>query len=89
LPASKEPKLTLANPFSVRAEHKGTLSPSLMDGIERDWTPKQIIIVEFLSMEKARELYDAPEYAQALRVRQHALRRRLILVEGLSPTAAP
>jgi uncharacterized protein (DUF1330 family) len=51
-----------------------------MNGIERDWTPKQIVIVEFLSMEKARELYDSPEYAQALRVRQHALRRRLILV---------
>ncbi len=42
-----------------------------MDGVERDWTSKQIIIVEFLSMEKARELYDSPEYAQALRVRQH------------------
>jgi len=59
-----------------------------IETIEGDWTPKHIVIVEFPSMEKAREWYNSPEYAQALTVRQHALHRRLILVEGTPQTPA-
>ena len=47
--------------------------------------PKNIIIVEFPSMERLREWYASPEYAQALKVRQTALDRRLIFVEGVLP----
>ena len=46
--------------------------------------PKNIIVVEFPSMERLREWYASPEYAQALKVRQTALDRRLILVEGVA-----
>lgn len=60
-----------------------------VETIEGDWTPKYIVIVEFPSMERAREWYDSPEYAEALKVRQHALKRRLILVDGLSSSSAP
>jgi uncharacterized protein (DUF1330 family) len=45
--------------------------------------PKNIIVVEFPSMEQLREWYASPEYAQALKVRQTALDRRLIFVEGM------
>jgi uncharacterized protein (DUF1330 family) len=58
-----------------------------IETIEGDWRPKHIVIVEFPSMEKAREWYNSPEHAQALKVRQHVLRRRLILIEG-TPQAA-
>ena len=44
--------------------------------------PKTLIIVEFPSMERLREWYASPEYAEALKVRQAALERRLIFVEG-------
>jgi uncharacterized protein (DUF1330 family) len=47
--------------------------------------PKNIIVVEFPSMEKLREWYASPEYAQALKVRQTALDRRLIFIEGVPP----
>jgi uncharacterized protein (DUF1330 family) len=47
--------------------------------------PKNIIVVEFPSMERLREWYASPEYAQALKVRQTALDRRLIFVEGVPP----
>jgi len=46
--------------------------------------PKNIVVVEFPSMEKLREWYESPEYAEALKVRQTALDRRLIFVEGVS-----
>ena len=56
----------------------GTIEP-----VEGGWTPKNIVIVEFPTMEKAREWYRSPEYAQALAVRRDALDRRLIFVEGV------
>jgi len=46
--------------------------------------PKTIIVVEFPSMEKLREWYASPEYAEALKVRRTALDRRLIFVEGVA-----
>ena len=47
--------------------------------------PRNIIVVEFPSMEKLREWYVSPEYAEALKVRATALDRRLIFVEGVPP----
>ena len=47
--------------------------------------PKTIIVVEFPSMEKLRQWYASPEYAQALKVRRTALDRRLIFIEGVPP----
>ncbi|MET3908467.1 uncharacterized protein (DUF1330 family) [Bradyrhizobium sp. S3.3.6] len=47
--------------------------------------PKTIIIVEFPSMARAREWYASPEYAAALKLRQTALERRLLFVEGVIP----
>jgi uncharacterized protein (DUF1330 family) len=47
--------------------------------------PKSFVVVEFPSMEKLREWYASPEYAEALKVRRTALDRRLIFVEGVVP----
>jgi uncharacterized protein (DUF1330 family) len=46
---------------------------------------KNIVVVEFPSMERLREWYASPEYAEALKVRRTALDRRLIFVEGVVP----
>ena len=47
--------------------------------------PKSIVVVEFPSMERLREWYASPEYAEALKVRRTALERRLIFVDGVAP----
>ena len=47
--------------------------------------PENIIVVEFPSMERLRQWYASPEYAEALKVRRTALDRRLIFVEGVVP----
>jgi uncharacterized protein (DUF1330 family) len=44
---------------------------------------KNIVVVEFPSIERLREWYASPEYAEALKVRRTALERRLIFVEGV------
>ena len=51
--------------------------------IEGGPPPKTLVIVEFPSMARARAWYASPEYAAALQVRQGALERRLIFVEGV------
>ncbi|PPQ20993.1 DUF1330 domain-containing protein [Bradyrhizobium sp. AC87j1] len=43
---------------------------------------KAIVIVEFASMARLKEWYASPEYAEALKLRQTALERRLLFVEG-------
>ena len=53
--------------------------------IEGGPPPKTIIVVEFPTMERLREWYVSPEYAEALKVRQTALDRRLIFVDGVAP----
>jgi uncharacterized protein (DUF1330 family) len=53
--------------------------------IEGAPAPKTIIVVEFPTMERLREWYASPEYAETLKLRQTALDRRLIFVEGVAP----
>jgi uncharacterized protein (DUF1330 family) len=47
--------------------------------------PNTIVVVEFPSMERLRQWYASPEYAEALKARRTALDRRLIFVEGVPP----
>jgi uncharacterized protein (DUF1330 family) len=47
--------------------------------------PRTLIVVEFPSMARLREWYASAEYAEALKVRQTALERRLVFVEGVPP----
>jgi uncharacterized protein (DUF1330 family) len=53
--------------------------------VEGSWKPERIIIVEFPDMARARAWYRSPEYAAALEVRDRALSRNLIFVDGIPP----
>jgi uncharacterized protein (DUF1330 family) len=55
-----------------------------VEPLEGEWAPRTIIIVEFPDIDRARTWYRSPEYAQALQVRDEALSRNLILVDGIS-----
>jgi uncharacterized protein (DUF1330 family) len=55
----------------------------LVEG-ERD-PARRFVIVEFPTMERAREWYRSPEYAEALKIRASALTRTLVFVEGVPP----
>lgn len=54
-----------------------------VETIEGNWAPRAIVIVEFATVERARAWYRSAEYAQALTLRDRALDRNLILVEGV------
>lgn len=51
---------------------------------EGDWPPgRRVVVVEFPSMKQLQTWYSSPDYAEALAVRQTALDRRLLFVEGV------
>jgi uncharacterized protein (DUF1330 family) len=57
--------------------------------VEGDWQPRNIVLLAFPSMARAREWYSSAEYARALEVRQHALHRNLVFVAGSDEEVAP
>ncbi len=51
---------------------------------EGDWpAAHRVVVVEFPTMQRLRSWYASTEYAQALAVRQTALTRRLLFVDGV------
>jgi uncharacterized protein (DUF1330 family) len=50
--------------------------------MEGDWSPQVFVIVEFPTMDRLREWYGSPEYAEALKIRGAAMDRDLIFIEG-------
>lgn len=60
-----------------------------VETLEGDASPRMIIIIEFPDLESARQWYGSSDYAHALEVRDKALSRNLILVDGISDKKAP
>jgi uncharacterized protein (DUF1330 family) len=51
--------------------------------LEGDWKTNRFVIIEFPSVEKAREWFESEEYQQAAAIRHRTARSKLILVEGV------
>ena len=52
--------------------------------VEGDWEPKRLVILEFESLQRAREWYDSQEYSGPIKLRHQSARTNLIFVEGVS-----
>ena len=83
-PALLEQYRAIAQDSIVRYGGRYLARGGAIDAVEGGWTPGMVIIVEFPSMERARQWYRSPEYAEALRLRAGALDRRLVFVEGVA-----
>ncbi len=54
------------------------------EALEGDWQPQRLVVLEFPSIEQARDWYASPEYQAILPIRlQHAHSPFLTLIEGL------
>ena len=51
--------------------------------VEGDWNPERIVVVEFPSVERAREWYRSPEYQEIVSMRMRAAPSQVVLVEGV------
>ncbi len=51
--------------------------------LEGDWSPRRIVILQFDSLERAKEWWSSREYGPAKRVRQRTAKTDMIVVEGV------
>jgi uncharacterized protein (DUF1330 family) len=51
--------------------------------LEGDWNPKRIVILEFESMQRAKEWLNCGEYREPRKMRHRTARTKMILVEGV------
>jgi uncharacterized protein (DUF1330 family) len=52
--------------------------------LEGDWKPKRIVVLEFESMQRAKEWLNCEEYRQPRKMRHRTAETKMILVEGVS-----
>ena len=53
------------------------------ENLEGDWTPERIVVLEFPSLERARQWWGSPEYRDAKAIRMRAAQTRMIAIEGV------
>ncbi|MBI3452755.1 MAG: DUF1330 domain-containing protein [Rhodospirillales bacterium] len=51
--------------------------------LEGDWRPSRVVIIEFPSLNQARNFYTSVEYTAARRVRAGAATFKMVVVEGV------
>jgi uncharacterized protein (DUF1330 family) len=51
--------------------------------LEGDWNPERIVVLEFPSVERAREWWESEAYTRARLVRQRAAETKMIILEGV------
>ena len=51
--------------------------------LEGEWVPKRLVILEFPSMERARDWWDSTEYADPKALRHATAESTMVLLEGI------
>ena len=52
--------------------------------LEGDWSPGRIVVLEFPSVERAKQWWSSTEYATAKSIRHRSAKTRMIVVEGVA-----
>ena len=50
--------------------------------IEGEWNPQRIVILEFPTMERAKEWWNSPEYTAIKKIRHDNAKSNMLLVQG-------
>ena len=54
-----------------------------VETLEGDWNPKRIVILEFESMQRAKEWLNCEEYREPRKMRHRTAKTKMIVVEGI------
>lgn len=52
------------------------------ESLEGDWNPQRIVVLEFPSVERAKEWWRSEEYAPAKEIRQRSAKTKMLVVDG-------
>jgi uncharacterized protein (DUF1330 family) len=71
-------------PSSI-AEHGGKylVRGGQLETLEGDWSPKRFVILEFESLERAKQWWSSEQYKPAKKLRHSTAHSQMIVVEGL------
>ena len=53
------------------------------EALEGDWNPGRVVVIEFPSIDRAKEWWNSPEYSKAKSIRQQAATTKMLVLEGL------
>lgn len=73
----------LSLPAVTAFEGKFVARGGLTFALEGDWNPQRLVIIEFPSVDKAREWWNSPQYTEARLIRERAAQTRMLVVEGV------
>ena len=54
-----------------------------VEALEGDWTPSRLIVIEFPSIERAKQWIDSPEYSAIKPIRHRNARTNVIVAQGV------
>ena len=81
-PEAYEEYRKLVPPTVAKYGGKYILRGASYEKVEGDWSPKRLVLLEFESVERAKEWYDSPEYSGPKAIRHQAATSNLLIVDG-------
>ncbi len=82
-PAAIDDYVKLAGESLAPFKKKTILYGGAVEVLEGDWKPNHLVMLEFESMEQARQWYKSPAYTKAKEIRLRAASTNVDLVEGV------
>lgn len=82
-PAGYEEYRKLGPPTVAAYGGKFVARGGKVETLEGNWLPKRVVVLEFESMERAKQWWSSQEYSAAKQVRHKTAITNMIVVEGL------
>ncbi len=82
-PVGYEEYRKLAPPTVAAYEGKFVVRGGKVEVLEGDWVPKRLVVLEFESVERAKQWWSSREYKVPKQVRQKSAKTNMIVVEGV------
>jgi uncharacterized protein (DUF1330 family) len=70
-------------PLVEKYDGKYLAASNRVEVLEGDWHPKRIVMIEFPSMQKAKEWFGCEEYRESSKIRKRTAKTKMILMEGV------
>jgi len=82
-PSGSEEYKKLAGATVERYGGKYVVRGGAAETLEGDWDPKRIVVLQFDSMQRAKEWLNCEEYREPRKMRHRTAKTKMILVEGV------
>jgi uncharacterized protein (DUF1330 family) len=82
-PAGYEEYKKLASATVEKYGGKYIIRGGAVETLEGDWDPKRIVVLQFDSIQRAKEWLNSEEYREPRKMRHRTARTRMVVVEGV------